>query len=177
MEILHELQVLSDLQGPIQLAGLGFVSFFALHLLVWRTRLRRGLAYGWLFTLLTVGGLAAPALWPLVGVGPWTLHAVPAAALYLLLSMLYLHFYSGLVRSLSVRILGELAAVDDHHLDADELARRYPLGEILDRRLDALEATGWIERRDEAYRNRPRGHRWARWLRGLARLYRRDVTG
>ncbi|MCG8457268.1 MAG: hypothetical protein MI919_13415, partial [Holophagales bacterium] len=96
---------------------------------------------------------------------------------YLLLAMLYLHFYSGLARSLSVRILGELASADEPRLELAELTRRYPLDGILDRRLDALEATGWIESRGAGYRNLERGRRWARWLRVLTRLYRQDVTG
>ncbi|MDA8019446.1 MAG: hypothetical protein MPN21_18545 [Thermoanaerobaculia bacterium] len=169
--------VVHELWQPVALACLGFVGFFLLHLLVWRTPLRRGLAYGWLFGLLIVGAVLAPVLWHLFGLDAWDRHALPAASLYLLLAMLYLHFYSGLARSLSVRILSELASTQCRHLDMAELSRRYPLADILARRLDALVATGWIERHEGGYRNLARGHRWARVLRGIARLYRQDVTG
>ena len=162
---------------PIALACLGFASFFLLHLLLWRTPLRRGLAYGWLFSLLAVGAILGPGLWRPFGPDDWTLHALPAATLYLLLAMLYLHFYSGLARSLSVRILEELSSTQNRQLELDELTRRYSLREILERRLDALVASGWIENHVGGYRNLERGCRWADWLTTLARLYRRSVTG
>lgn len=166
------------LLGPLAISGLSFASFALLHLLVWRSRLRRGLAYGWMFRLLGLGAVLGPVIWQLSGAGPWVSHAAPALAVYLLLAMLYLHFYSGLVRSLSVRILGELAEDSRSGLDAAELDRRYPLGEILDRRLEALVDTDWITRDPEGgYHNRRRGRRWARGLTFLARLYRQEVTG
>ena len=60
------------------------------------------------------------------------------------LLMLYLHFYVGVDRSVSVRVLHELLDQPGHELSAQALAERYPQSEMFAARVDLMVKHEWI---------------------------------
>jgi hypothetical protein len=74
---------------------------------------------------------------------------VPAGLVYavcthLFLLMLYLHFFVGVDRSVSVRVLNELWRAPGRKLTRAELDSRYPNGEMFAHRIRLMIAKGWV---------------------------------
>lgn len=158
------------------LAGAAMAAFLVLHLIVWRvTRRRHGV-----MTLVALAGIvgaivAVSALW-LRGAtlvpALWTAVPVYACAV-----MAYLHWYVGIVRSVSVRIMGELLLASTHTLARSALAERYAPEGMVAHRLETLADHGWLTRDGAAYVVTPRGARLARADRFFVRLYALRQTG
>lgn len=155
-------------QGII-LSGAAAAAFLLVHAVWWR-RSARGAAdavrlpvciaagYGAAFATAWLAGGEARVLW-------WS-----SLPFFALLMMLYGHLYAGVLRSVSVRILGELAARGGA-LTWAELDRRYPLRAMFGERLQSLVRTGLLRQHDGRYECLPKGRRVARWMRRLASWY------
>lgn len=72
-----------------------------------------------------------------------------------LLTMLYLHFYVGVDRSVSIRILNELSQSPGHRLTMRELDRRYPQRYMFEHRVALLERYGWVLQNNGHYAAAP----------------------
>ena len=156
-------------------ASFAFLLFGLSHVLLWRWRRLQGYAM-----LLLLAGLS---FWPGLSLasqlglrlrpeGAWV-----AGAVYLFGLMLYLHFYSGILRSLSVRILGELAKAPGQELSLEDLERHYPQEVMFQERVAQLLRIGWLLEEEGQLRVSTKGARWARLQQALGRLYRQEVTG
>jgi hypothetical protein len=73
--------------------------------------------------------------------------------LYAFMMMLYIHFYMGIDRSVSIRILGETVLFDpeDYQITLNELEKLYPKQEMVKSRLDLLVLRGFLLERDGKY--------------------------
>jgi hypothetical protein len=83
--------------------------------------------------------------------------------------MLYLHFFVGVDRSVSVRILNELTKGSDRTLSLDELESRYPRQHMFEHRIDLLVRKGWLLKEHGRYTTAP----WILPLVGATRRLRR----
>lgn len=149
------------------LACVAVALLLLLHVLV-RTLFRRPRVVDLYFVAaiaLTLTLIGAAILWPAHRI---ELPAVAAVAGCCFLA--YVHWYVAMFRSLSVRILEEMRAAGGA-LTLDELDARYPLRWMFTSRLEGLEASGWIMRREGAYVCTAKGRRVARIIQRLRKLY------
>ena len=125
-----------------------FAAFLLPHVAIWRAvgAERAGfvlMTMLWLVALVTT----LAGVWALNGppVRPLTVVAVDGA-----LMAFYLHLYTGMLRSVSLRLLGEMQAAGGQ-LDIASIEQVYSSQQMLESRLDWLVERGWIERveRDE----------------------------
>jgi len=72
---------------------------------------------------------------------------------YAFMMMLYTHFYMGIDRSVSIRILGETILLDpeDYQITLNELEKPYSKQDIVKTRLDLLVLRGFLLERDGKY--------------------------
>lgn len=121
-------------------------------------------------TAIAAGAYAAAAVPPgLLGLplsGIWISLPVDAS-----LVLLYFHLYMGVFRSLSVRVLEELAASPEGRLTPAKLDARYSRRGMFTSRLEVLEEHGWIARHGTAYVSTAKGSRAAALIVRLRRLY------
>lgn len=153
----------------IVVSGAGAAAFLLCHGFWWR-RSARGAADAVRFLVCLAAGYgAALGLACLAGGSPRILlwSSIPG---YALLMTLYGHLYAGVLRSVSVRILGELHT---HHgaLTWDELDQYYPLRAMFGERLQSLVRVGLLRYHDGIYECLPKGRRAAHWMCRLAAWY------
>lgn len=157
-----------------------FSGFLVIHVVWWR--------------LLSHGGRGIIGLWPLCGIAvsayllvsllwAWRMpgsrleHHWLTVPVYACAVMWYLHFYYAVLRSVSVRCMGELVQLGGGPIPLDVLKRRYPTEQLLHVRLDSLIQAGWVTEREGRYRLLPRGARMACFADRLKRLYRLETSG
>ncbi len=86
----------------------------------------------------------------------WCLAPIHAYILHLLLFFLYVEVFYHIERSVTLRFLIELRSARKHE-SLESVRRRYSLQDMIQGRLDALEAGEFIEARNRAWYNRPKG--------------------
>lgn len=96
--------------------------------------------------------------------------------LYLFLVMLYFHFYVGIDRSVSIRILGELAQ-SKKGMNTNEIRSRYSPTSMLKPRCDGLVASGWLNEQHGVYRCTKKGALLAKAARIVQQWYHLEKTG
>jgi hypothetical protein len=159
------------------LPPVGVLAFLALHTIEWQflPRARKG-TFMLSLTAVVAYALVAGAAYGLCGLAVprlvWT-----SGPVYAFLVMLYFHFYFGLDRSVSVRILGELVQAPDGRLSLAELDRVYPKRAMVTSRMDVLVAKGHVEVERGRYRCTPKGLRYVWFARIGKRLYNLDASG
>lgn len=156
-------------------AGFGF--FLCLHVIIWRLPGFRSKSFRLMLILAAVayGAGLAFAWWssrPDIEAHFWV-----SASFYSLLLLLYLHFYSGILRSVSVRILEALVNSKKGKLTLHELDSVYSKSGMVEKRLSALVRNGWLNESDGRYTCEPKGVRFARLASLLARVYGLEKTG
>lgn len=161
----------------LALPGAGFGVFLALHLLAWQflPRPRKGtftLTLAASAALIFVGGAACG--WGGLPLSPTLWISGP---IYAFLVMTYFHFYFGLDRSVSVRILGELVQAPGGRLSLEELDRIYPKRAMVTSRMDVLVAKGHVVIEQGWYRCTAKGLRYVRFALYGRRLYNLDASG
>lgn len=172
------MQFLSDAAWLSLPALLGLVLFLAGHLLVWQwlARGRKGV-----LTLLAVAipayllsTVACAVVWHM----PVTAHFWTTAPCYAFLVVLYFHFYFAIDRSLSIRILGELARSESGTLSLADLDSVYPKADMIARRLAVLEEKGVLAQPSPGfYVCTQKGMTFVWFARFGKRLYNLDATG
>jgi len=96
---------------------------------------------------------------------------------YCALGLLYLHFYVGITRSVSIRLLGELTQAQGHLLTCDELERVYSMEFMLEHRLATLVDHGWLENNGVYYKCTKKGIMIAKIQLVMKGLFRIEQTG
>jgi len=82
-----------------------------------------------------------------------------AFLLHLLLFFLYAECFYHIERSVTLRVLVELNAAPAR---SEEIQYRYPLDEMIEKRLEILQGEGFIERRKENWYNTGKGNLFAK---------------
>ena len=70
---------------------------------------------------------------------------------YLLLIMILTHLLIGLSKSVSLRIMYEIYMYKDLQINIKDLQNKYPMRDILYKRIDLLEKNNWIIKKDRHY--------------------------
>ncbi len=153
-------------------------SFLVLHLALWQLlpRPHKGtlaLSLTALAAYVLLGGAAALWLEGTTFSGLiWS-----SGPVYAFLVMLYFHFYFGMDRSVSVRILGELAQAATGRLTMSQLDGVYSKRGMIRLRLDVLVAKGHLELVNGCYQCTPKGRRLVRFALAGKKVYNLDITG
>lgn len=129
---------------------LSFSIFLVLHLIIWR--IKEGYR-GILLILLTstVAYLLVCTLyssWFKVSIMS---HLWTTAPLYFCLIMIYSHFYVGLLKSVSIRIIEEIRKSPNDSMTIKEIKNIYAVNEMVKTRLRLLEEKGWLSKSGEDY--------------------------
>jgi hypothetical protein len=91
--------------------------------------------------------------------------------------MLYLHFYVGIDRSVSVRILGELIKARNRRLSLKELEAIYTREDMFKPRIELLVDKKWLIQRDGNYHCTAKGKYISMLAIYLKKLYSLESTG
>lgn len=90
---------------------------------------------------------------------------------HLLLYFQYVHFFYHVERSVTLRILVEMLKSQGNVMSRDDINSRYPLEEMISRRLDVMAENGFVEKRDGAYHNTAKGDLFARLVALVSRAF------
>lgn len=128
-------------------AFLSLILWFALHIVLWRNRDEKGLIF--------LGKLCIGTYFFTIGIVhifgfPIHKHLWISAPVYAFFAILYLDFYSGMVRSLSLRIPEELAQAGGS-MTFTQLEHRYGKHTMFTSRVELLCQQGWLRKRGDSY--------------------------
>ena len=154
-----------------------FFVFLALHVTVWRTR--EGKYRGvFLLAVIAVSSYPSVCLIGSVSFGQDTMsHFWTSAPLFFCGIMGYSHFYVGMLRSVSIRIIEELAKRPAAPMTLSQLGDHYPVREMFVTRLNLLEEKRWISRSGDRYVCLSKASRVSAINRYLHRALLLDRTG
>ena len=99
-------------------------------------------------------------------------HFWVSCPLYMFIMMLYLQYYMGIDRSVSIRILEEAVKKKEHNISITDLEKVYEKTDMIQSRLDLLVERGYFEKVGMYYRCTTKGSRLAR-----AGLYSQIIYG
>lgn len=176
--LMQSLTILDTLRALIP--GIAaFIIFFTSHLLLWHTSLikEKGVV---LLTKLSF--LSYAVAFFIVMFFDGTTATIPehywfSLPFYILLVMLYFHFYVGFDRSVSIRILGEIAESPKQAMTLKEVQKKYSLVHMLKPRLDTMVSHHWLSEVKERYECTRKGAFLAKLTLIIQKLYRLDNTG
>lgn len=161
--------------GGMLLGIMAWLCFALFHWLWWRWSTRGRADFIRLVICVMAGyGIAFFAF------SHWVLDATllfwMSAPFFALMIVAYGHFYAGILRSVSVRILEELEA-ENGFITWGELNRRCPSSNMFLERLELLLRTGYLHKHGGAYECSGKGVRVARIMIQLASIYRISAAG
>ena len=161
----------------ILLALVSFSLFLIVHITIWRLRQStyRGLMHIALISLSSY--LAISFSLTLLSTIQLMTHFWTTAPLYFCLVMLYIHFYIGFLRSVSIRILEELSAQHDKSLRLSEIEKIYSFKEMVSSRIDLLHEKKWLDKIGETYFCSPKARRIVQINLFFHRIFLLDNTG
>lgn len=105
----------------------------------------------------------------------WTV-TIDSVGIYVFLVMAYLHWYVGVDRSVSIRVLNELMQSRDG-LTMQELLARYPQKSMFEHRIELMIKSGWLKRQGQKVAINPKFYWFASWTLRLRRAYNLKVSG
>ena len=108
---------------------------------------------------------------------PPQMHLWASGSLFLLLLMGYLHLYVAIERSVSIRILGELAIANENKLTLENLHKIYSYDYMIRHRVDLMVETNWLIKKDEKYTCAPKGEALSQVGIFLKSCYEMKITG
>jgi len=162
---------------PIGVALSALVIFLLSHIVIWQFESidNRGVL---LITLVAILSylLAAGGYSIALGEGASGQFWV-SCPIFMLLIMAYLHFFAGITRSVSIRILGELVKTPEGRLSLVQLYSAYPKEYTIRHRVDLLVESGWLSVEDGMYRCTVKGSFISRCMTILQRLYSIESVG
>lgn len=153
-----------------------FLLFLAAHVCLWRLigAQHKGVKLLVLTACLAYIGVAISArVW--LASGAIEHHA--ALAWFGLLVMFYLHFYVGMDRSVSVRMLGELMSADGEKMAVAELRQRYSGRDMVAQRVALMVRQKWLIEENGRFVCAPKAARLARLTIKLRNFYRIAASG
>lgn len=151
--------------------------FLVIHLLVWRLQFNFQNA---VLLLAAIGGLAYPLVvvsFHLLEIMGASTHIWISCPMHFWGVLLYIEFYMGIDRSVSIRILGELVRARGGELRLQELEQVYSKEYLLNSRLGFLTQAGYLSECTGAYSCKPKGVVVARFVIAWQRLYGLKTTG
>ena len=69
----------------------------------------------------------------------------------LLVNLMYLHLFSGIYKSVSIRVLNELFSAKNHSMSLNELKEKYTINDLVYKRLDTMVINKWLELKNNKY--------------------------
>ena len=152
-----------------------FLLFLLLHCLVWNFSKKKNLG----IYLILVIQLSTLSIMIIINHIFFTfdLDKYLTISLYFALAIVYLHFYVGITRSVSIRMLGELFQAQDHQMTYDELENVYSMEFMLNHRLATLLDHGWLENDGMCYKCTKKGLLMAKLQLVMKKLYILGQTG
>ena len=152
-----------------------FLLFFTIHFIVWNLNKSQNLGVYHLLTIML------STLIVMIGFNLtlflFELDIYLTIAVYGALDILYLHFYVGITRSVSIRMLGELSKAHNHQMSYDDLEKVYSLAFMLKHRLTTLEEHGWLENDGKYFKCTQKGVRIAKLQLAMKNLFLTKQTG
>jgi hypothetical protein len=106
-----------------------------------------------------------------------SMHIWVSVPIFSCLLMFYLHFYVGVDRSVSIRILGELYQQENQSLSFDELNQCYPQDRMILDRVDLMVDKEWLSLEGGHYACTKKAETLAKSQIALKKLYALDITG
>jgi len=158
-------------------AALAFFSFLVVHIAAWQVLAPERKSVALLSTLALAAYPASIVFCEFVfDLAVWQ-HLWTSLPCFAFLVVVYFHFYFGVDRSLSIRILQELVESDTGFVTLEQLDAVYPKQDMVSRRVAVLLDKGYLEPRDAAYACTPRGRVLVRLALLGKRLYNLSATG
>lgn len=157
--------------------AIGFSAFLILHVLVWQwlAPARKGVAV--LLLVALVSYLASVTACEFIAHLPVSQHLWTSLPLFAFLVVFYFHLYFGVDRSLSIRILGELARSESGFITLAQLDAMYPKRDMVGRRVEVLLRKGYVKAHDGTYSCTPSGQVLVRLALLGKRVYNLRATG
>lgn len=155
-----------------------FLLFLLAHIIIWRSPLGRHKGVGLLTMIAAISYLGTFATEAALFVNgkEFGWHWWLSLPFYLFLVMLYFHFYVGIDRSVSLRIVGELVHAQKG-MRIEKIHARYSPAWMLQARCDLLVRHGWLTQNKGAYSCTKKGHLLAKAAYHIQRWYRLEATG
>ena len=155
-----------------------FVLFFGVHTVIWR---RINTPDPKLKLMMTVAGLN----FVISTLGLMVLGVPVDADMVLLVSLpvfgclmvFYLHLYVGVLKSVSLRIIGDLCLKEERAHTIPEILKDFSLEDMVQARLDLMVANGWLLDQALSYDCLPKAKRMALCNAFLKKIYSLKVTG
>mgnify|MGYP001596586776 FL=1 len=166
-----------DLYNQMLMVCFFLLLFFGIHIIVWQFKSKKGKG----LILITV--ISAFSYLLVVVFHNFYLkyglkeHVWVTCPIVMFFIMLYLHFYVGMDRSVSIRILGELVNSKSRKLSFKELDVLYPKEQMFKSRLDLLVDKNWLVRGDGKYYCSKKGRCISRFVIYLKKIYSLETTG
>jgi membrane-associated HD superfamily phosphohydrolase len=151
--------------------------FFIVHYMIWHDELikKRGVMLLVKISVFSYLWVVVSALsyygWGSIG------HFWVSCPLFMMLIMLYLHFYVGVDRSVSIRILGELVKSGSGKMNFTSIQSLYPKEYMIKHRVDTLVDNNWLVEKDGLLSCAPKGKLFAQSEIFLKKLYGLSLTG
>tara|TARA_Y100001934_G_C12305309_1_gene752103 strand:- start:985 stop:1494 length:510 start_codon:yes stop_codon:yes gene_type:complete len=108
---------------------------------------------------------------------PPQVHICTSCPFFMLLLMGYLHLYVAIERSVSIRILGELALAIENKLTLENLHEIYSHDYMIRHRVNLMAQTNWLIKRDGKYVCTSKGKFLSQAAMFLKNCYGMKVTG
>lgn len=162
---------------PLTISFAALFTFLMSHIIIWHYELikRRGIPLIIIVAFLSyliVMGLAVFYSGIRTIINIWV-----SGPLFMLFIMLYLHFYVGVTRSVSIRILGELVNSKSGRLHLREIQSMYPKEYMIKHRADMLVKNNCFFEKDGVYTCAKNGRRIGALEIFMKKLYSLELTG
>ena len=166
-----------NILNPLFVALAALVVFFAVHLIVWQFESIKSRGFILIAELsCLVYAAVVSGLHFIFGVFVVE-HIWVSAPFYFFFIMLYLHFYVGIDKSVSIRILGELVETENGELCLEDLQEVYPQEGMVKPRMDLMVEKKWLIEKEGSYYCDTKGEMLARIALLLKKIYSIPVTG
>ncbi len=162
---------------PILISFTAFFIFFTTHLIVWQFKSIKGKGVVLITIISAFSYLSVAAFYSLYLKYGLKEHVWVSCPLVMFFVMLYLHFYVGMDRSVSIRILGELVKSRDRKLSLNELEALYPEEQMFKSRLDLLVDKNWLGKKYGEYYCTRKGKYISLLAIYLKKIYSLETTG
>ena len=138
---------------PIFVAVFAALLFIIFHYVIWRLDCSRN----WSVVLITGLSIVAYLITIYIISDEIYSHIWVSCPLYMFGMMLYLQFYMGIDRSVSIRILGEVLKTGNKQMSLKELDKFYSQVYMIQSRLDLLVIKGFLREIDGKYQCTTKG--------------------
>ena len=155
-----------------------FVLFFGVHAVIWR-RINTSDPKLKLLMIVAVLSFVISALGLLVAGIPLDADMVLLISLPVFgcLLVFYLHLYVGVLKSVSLRIIGDLILKEERADTILAILNDFSLEHMVQTRLDLMVVNGWLRDQASSYECLPKAKRMAVFNAFLKKIYSLKVTG